>query len=630
MSWFKIFSVVFVAIWTWSCGFSPGDTFDNSVSLGSTKPGQSESAVWYGNKDYTQFPYVGYIRLNKVGGNDTDFCSAVLITKYHLLTAAHCFAAFGDWEAEAVIFTTNGEDANLIPSWKGVGVRRVTLHPNWNGGSGGRRYDVAVVEMKQEVPSKYFYRLPTYYYGMNPQVGDQVWIVGYGQDEAYADGVRKKTLTDIDIVENGVIYVEEQLPGPAGGPHDSGGALIKIFWKGDEMIHELVGIVEGLDFRDGKQYGTYVDGDSVWDWFNDNACVGTDVCCSSSDANPNGNKTLDIYDLVTIAANYSTTWDHETERYTAKRRADVDGDHVVNIRDLIFVAGYDNYHRRPKYRCTSRFSWLGQEGGSQGSGSNSADIVATSNVDCNGYSFTVENTGGYTVELEFQSQQYVQDLDIVVLEDNVVTESIGPYQPPQVFSYSWNNAYFGSINRAANMLADGDGVSGIIEEDLDCSAGPKTLNVAMSPDVTWGNPGETYLFTAEYNDANGANNIRYADILLSPDGGNTTGTIAARYNVQNNTLQINNPSTNDAFRAGTIIPGDSSELSHSLGTLYADQSSVQTNGNQLLVTFAIMPTIQISGKAHKIYLKVEDLQGHISYWHPHRDFGVNGLAPPRN
>lgn len=204
--------------------------------------------------------------------------------------------------------------------------------------------------------------------------------------------------------------------------------------------------------------------------------------------------------------------------------------------------------------------------------------------------------------------------DVVMMDGQTYAQTL--YVHPD-----WSDAGFtqGTFSNLDIALEEND-----LSGDDKNSDEPETMGVGMSPDVSWGEPGELYFFTAQYFHPNGANNIHYAEILLSPDG-NTTNTIAVRYNVQDNTLQINDPAVNDAYRAAVIVPGDTTQLGHVFGDLYAEQSSVDPDGNQLNMTFAIVPRAKISGMAHQVYLKVEDVQGNVSSWRPHKDFVVNRL-----
>ena len=138
-----------------------------------------------------EYPWVALVELGVVGSNGNElFCGGVLITKYHVLCAAHCMVPhrrIGDRN----LYTGNIEDVKIrmgapersaeIDQDLTFGVERITMHPQ-SSLVGTPKYDIAIIKLRTPVPyssSIYPICLPKSQENFR---GSNATVVGWGKD----------------------------------------------------------------------------------------------------------------------------------------------------------------------------------------------------------------------------------------------------------------------------------------------------------------------------------------------------------------------------------------------------------------------------------------------------------------
>ncbi len=178
---------------------------------------------------------------------------------------------------------------------------------------------------------------------------------------------------------------------------------------------------------------------------------------------------------------------------------------------------------------------------------------------------------------------------------------------------------YGSYEETKKRTLHSDDIEGIrfIYPQL---LAPETRSVA--PSSGWSRPGTWQYFTTVYRDADGWQNIRYADFLASPT---STGTRYAhlRYDVQANRVFIHHPTESYWIPTEGLPPGTSGVINSTYARLDVAHSSMVANTDTLTVTWALWFKYKASGRVHNLYLYVEDMDGNHDGWDDYGDWTVN-------
>lgn len=180
-----------------------------------------------------QFPWQAALFITKHDGH--YFCGGSLITKRHVMTAAHC--AEGASEFKVILGSNNREgfDEGAVE----IVSRDATVHPDWGIANGN---DIAIITLPEDVPSSESTRtscMPTDLVG-NDLAGEKVWVSGWGRTSdtgselpsnlQYVDNLTVMTYRECHNVY-GDFVTKDILCTDSTGPHgtcsgDSGGPLI--------------------------------------------------------------------------------------------------------------------------------------------------------------------------------------------------------------------------------------------------------------------------------------------------------------------------------------------------------------------------------------------------------------------
>jgi len=205
-----------------------------SVACGGTRDPSTpdQRHVEYGR----QFESVVKVRTRRTADDRNQYASGVVVSRRHVVTAAHVVEGTHEWAA-AVVGGTE------------ITITGVAIHPQYNPDRFGHN-DIAVATLATDAGLRFY---PALYSG-DSETGRTVSISGYGMTGTFAsgitgsDGLRRAGSNIVDRIEGGMLICSV-----SGGrrtelefliaPGDSGGGLF--------IGNELAGI-NSLVMRDGK------------------------------------------------------------------------------------------------------------------------------------------------------------------------------------------------------------------------------------------------------------------------------------------------------------------------------------------------------------------------------------------
>ncbi len=174
-----------------------------------------------GGEIFTGLPAVGMILYS-----GSPHCSATLIDKRKVLTAAHCVSGFSASKMKFVIGKSLGsiEHSLVVASAK--------AHPSWD--SQALRNDVGLLTLAQDAPIA---PLGINRSGMSSWVGKQLFFVGYGVTNGSTQtgaGTKRAVWMKIATVESTIFTYSD--PGKNTCNGDSGGPAFTVNDKGEYLV----------------------------------------------------------------------------------------------------------------------------------------------------------------------------------------------------------------------------------------------------------------------------------------------------------------------------------------------------------------------------------------------------------
>jgi hypothetical protein len=178
--------------------------------------------------------------------------------------------------------------------------------------------------------------------------------------------------------------------------------------------------------------------------------------------------------------------------------------------------------------------------------------------------------------------------------------------------------------RGVDRPQDGNGDSTFICDRgaFELLANNKPTLGSLTPSTATSRAGAGKTFTAVYKDADGYDDLKTVDFLVSPTGSGANA-IWARYNRATNKLMLYND-TGTALLRGRCTPGVAGTLQNGQGKIICGATTVTTSGNNLTVKWRIVPKISFSSPtAKKLKMKAVDNSNATSGWKVKGSWTIN-------
>jgi len=133
--------------------------------------------------------------------------------------------------------------------------------------------------------------------------------------------------------------------------------------------------------------------------------------------------------------------------------------------------------------------------------------------------------------------------------------------------------------------------------------------VSVSPNPLYSQPGGSMIFSTTCSSTGGPGNLNKVGLSLGALASPST-TLYAQYVAGSNLLYLADASGN---YQGGIAPGSATGITTSLGTLDCEHTTVTSSGNQVTVTWRVIPSTSFQG-TEGVYLNVVDNFGMTSGW----------------
>ena len=176
------------------------------------------SSIIGGEETGGEAEWGGVIGLGFVmGGRKFTMCSGTLIHPRVVLTAGHCIKGqmgFDLSRSPGMLSILAGGDADTELSR----AKRIVVHPHWDGELSDGSTDLALILLAKEINDVPHYPMRDF---PTPQVGDDAFLVGYGDNGQGESGIQRKGSTKIVDLPTGLLQVlgESNIcPGDSGGP----------------------------------------------------------------------------------------------------------------------------------------------------------------------------------------------------------------------------------------------------------------------------------------------------------------------------------------------------------------------------------------------------------------------------
>ncbi|MCP4602656.1 MAG: S1 family peptidase [Proteobacteria bacterium] len=158
----------------------------------------------------------GVVSLGGIPG--MSMCTGTLIDPLVVLTAGHCV------KMDLFDASTMPELISISGGAKGgrglARGQRIIPHPTWTGDINQGGVDLALIKLNHEVTTVPHYKLRDF---PMPKIGDEIFLVGYGDDGEGNAGIQRKGDSTILDVQPGLIQIGGKgkattCPGDSGGP----------------------------------------------------------------------------------------------------------------------------------------------------------------------------------------------------------------------------------------------------------------------------------------------------------------------------------------------------------------------------------------------------------------------------